>query len=96
MFAHTFPHLPTLPLTLPTQELDICKTLSHEHIVGYIDSHYDNQCNTLSIFLEYGKLLSQDNRGNGAQDLALNSVTMEGGRSALLSMLQRFGILLMR
>ena len=35
------------------QELDLYKTLTHRHVVGYIDAQFDSRTNTLYIFLEY-------------------------------------------
>lgn len=36
------------------QELLLYKNLSHKHIVGYVDSQFDDRTSTLYIFLEYG------------------------------------------
>lgn len=35
------------------QELELYKALSHRHVVGYVDHHYDPRGSTLYIFLEY-------------------------------------------
>ena len=47
------------------QELRFLKQLKHEHVVEYIDAHFDSRSNTLYIFLEYlpgGSIASQMER----------------------------------
>ena len=46
--------LPTQPTHSHLQELLLYKNLSHKHIVGYVDSQFDDRTSTLYIFLEYG------------------------------------------
>ncbi len=69
---------PCVPLVAPapTQELELYKKLSHRHVVGYVDHHFDARAYTLYIFLEYvpgGSIASMlDRFGRFSEDLVRN------------------------